>query len=149
MPFSAPQVGLNAPALVLPTSLDRRAVIAGGSGALAATLLGAPLPALAKGVSEALTSSAQGDLFKGDIDTLPMDALLDSVDTNAPRRAGTDSSKADADDERKAAALRKAAASADVALSPAEKQKAKQAAFAAKQAAESAKGFSVSLPNPF
>ena len=52
-------------------------------------------------------------------------------------------------DEAKAAALRSAVAGSDVGLSPKEKQAAKQAAFAAKQAADSAKGFSISLPNPF
>ena len=104
---------------------------------------------LAKGVSEAMTSSSQGDLFKGDIDTLPMDSLLDTVNVDAPRRAGTDSGKAADVDEAKAAALRSAVAGSDVGLSPKEKQAAKQAAFAAKQAADSAKGFSISLPNPF
>ena len=104
---------------------------------------------LAKGVSEAMTSSSQGDLFKGDIDTLPMDSLLDTVNVDAPRRAGTDSGKAADVDEAKAAALRSAVAGSDVGLTPKEKQAAKQAAFAAKQAADSAKGFSISLPNPF
>ena len=104
---------------------------------------------LAKGVSESMTSSSQGDLFKGDIDTLPMDSLLDTVNVDAPRRAGTDSGKAADVDEAKAAALRSAVAGSDVGLSPKEKQAAKQAAFAAKQAADSAKGFSISLPNPF
>ena len=104
---------------------------------------------LAKGVSESMTSSSQGDLFKGDIDTLPMDSLLDTVNVDAPRRAGTDAGKAADVDEAKAAALRSAIAGSDVGLSPKEKQAAKQAAFAAKQAADSAKGFSISLPNPF
>ena len=104
---------------------------------------------LAKGVSESMTSSSQGDLFKGDIDTLPMDSLLDTVNVDAPRRAGTDAGKAADVDEAKAAALRSAVAGSDVGLSPKEKQAAKQAAFAAKQAADSAKGFSISLPNPF
>ena len=104
---------------------------------------------LAKGVSESMTSSSQGDLFKGDIDTLPMDSLLDTVNVDAPRRAGTDAGKAADVDEAKAAALRSAVAGSDVGLSPKEKQAAKQAAFAAKQAADAAKGFSISLPNPF
>ena len=61
----------------------------------------------------------------------------------------SDAGKAADVDEAKAAALRSAIAGSDVGLSPKEKQAAKQAAFAAKQAADSAKGFSISLPNPF
>ena len=63
-----------------------------------------------------MTSSIAGDLFKGDIDTLPMDSLLDTVNVDAaPRRARTRAEAADVD-EAKAAALRSAVAGSDVAV---------------------------------
>jgi hypothetical protein len=78
--------------------------------------------------------NAQGEVFAGEISTLNLESLLDTVEVDAKGEEGL--AKDEAGKERLAAQQEKK-------LTPAEAQKAKQEAFKKKQAEDAAKGFSL------